>query len=306
LMACVGLAGVMTEVLPLSRSYWVVLTVVIVLKPDFGSVLVRAVQRGIGTVLGAVLGAVILAVVPFGPWLLLPFAILAALLPYGRSRNFGLVSVFLTPLVVLLIDLLAPAGWHLALDRLVDTLLGCAIVLLVGYAPWPSMWHVDLPRQFAAAVYDVCWYVEEALCDAAQPGQRPGRVEVSLARRQAYRALQHVRAEFDRTMSEPTAVSRQATAWWPALVALQEVVDATTAVAVAVRHGAPAPDTAPVHQLNAALDAIADAVKAGTRPKPTELPSDPSLKAVTDAVRAVLAILAGSPRERRPAHAYQA
>ncbi len=64
LMACVGVAGVITEVLPLSRSYWVVLTVVIVLKPDFGSVFVRALQRGIGTVLGAVLGAVILVVVP--------------------------------------------------------------------------------------------------------------------------------------------------------------------------------------------------------------------------------------------------
>ncbi len=105
----------------------------------------------------------------------MPFAILAALLPYGRSRNFGLLSIFLTPLVVLLIDLLAPAGWHLALDRLVDTLLGCAIVLLAGYAPWPSSWHADLPRRFAAAVYEVCWYVEAALCDAAQAGRRAGR-----------------------------------------------------------------------------------------------------------------------------------
>jgi uncharacterized membrane protein YccC len=277
---------------------------VIVLKPDYGSVFIRAVQRGIGTVLGAVLGAAILAVVPYGPWLLLPFAILAALLPYGRSRNFGLSAVFLTPLVVLLIDLLVPAGWYLALDRLVDTLLGCAIVLLIGFAPWPSSWHADLPRHFAAAVSEVCWYVEAALC-YAQPGQRPGRAEVSLARRQAYRALSNLGSEFDRSMSEPAAISRQATAWWPALVALYEVIDAVTAVAVAVWQGAPAPDTGAVHQLNAALDAVADAVKAGTRPKPTELPSDPSLRPVTDAVRAVLAILASSPA-RRPAHAYQA
>jgi uncharacterized membrane protein YccC len=301
LMACVGVAGIMTEVLPLARSYWVILTVVIVLKPDFGSVFVRAVQRGIGTVLGAVLGAAILALVPYGPWLLLPFAILAALLPYGRSRNYGLLSVFLTPLVVLLIDLLAPAGWYLALDRLVDTLLGCAIVLLVGYAPWPSSWHADLPRHFAAAVFDVCWYIEAALCGTAQPGQqkprqqRPGRTDLSLARRQVYRALADLRTEFDKSMAEPAAVSRQAAAWWPALVALNEVVDAVTAVGVAITHGAPAPDARAVHQLTAALDAIADAVNARTPPRPTELPFDPSLKPVTDAVRAVLAILARSP-----------
>ena len=306
LMACVGVAGVITEVLPLSRSYWVILTIVIVLKPDLGSVFVRAVQRGIGTVLGAVLGAAILAVVPYGPWLLLPFAVLAALLPYGRTRNYGLFAVFLTPLVVLLIDLLTPVGWHLALTRLVDTLLGCGVVLLVGYAPWPSSWHADLPRHFAAAVYDVCRYVEAALCHAAQPRQRPGRTELSLARHQAYRALTDLRVEFDRTMSEPATISRQAAAWWPALVALEEVVDAVTAVGVAIRHGEAAPESGAVHQLTAALDATADAVKAGTLPRPAELPSDPSLKPVTDAVRAVLAILARAPRESQPAHAYQA
>ena len=130
LMVCIGVAGVVSEVLPLQRSYWVVLTVAIVLKPDFGSVFVRAVQRGIGTVVGAVLGAVIIAGVPYGPWLLLPLGLLAALLPYGRSRNFGLQATFLTPLVVVLIDLLAPGGWRLAEDRLIDTLIGCAIVLL--------------------------------------------------------------------------------------------------------------------------------------------------------------------------------
>ena len=306
LMACVGVAGVTTEVLPLARSYWVILTIVIVLKPDYGSVLVRAVQRGIGTVIGAVLGAAILAVVPYGPWLLLPFAILAALLPYGRSRNYGLFAVFLTPLVVLLIDLLAPASWYLALDRLVDTLLGCAIVLLVGYAPWPSSWHADLPRHFAAAVHVVCWYVEAALCDPAQAGQRQGRAEASLARRQAYRALADLRTEFDRCMSEPAAASRQAAAWWPALVALEEVIDAVTAAAVAIRQGEPPPDPRAVHRLTAALDSIADAVTARRPPKPAELPSDPSLTPVTDAVRAVLAILARSCGVRRPEYAYQA
>ncbi len=106
LMLCTGVAAVLSEVLPLQRSYWLVLTVGIILKPDFGSVFARALQRAIGTVAGAVLGAAILAIVPFGPWLLIPFGVLAALLPYAKARNFGLVATFLTPLVVLLIDLL--------------------------------------------------------------------------------------------------------------------------------------------------------------------------------------------------------
>ncbi len=77
----------------------------------------------------------------------------------------------------------------------------------------------------------------------AQPaGPGPGRLPDRTAlRRQARRAISDLRAEFERTMSEPQAISRQATAWWPAVVGLDEVMDAVTATAVAVDHGAPAP-----------------------------------------------------------------
>ena len=162
LMICIGVAGVVTEVLPVQRSYWVPLTVALVLKPDYGSVFGRAVQRAIGTIVGAVAGAVLLVLV-HGTWLLIPFAVLASLLPYGRKRNYGLMTTFLTPLVVVLIDLLSPAGWRLAEDRLIDSLIGCAIALVIGFAPWPMTWYAHLPREFAEAALDVARYMEEAL-----------------------------------------------------------------------------------------------------------------------------------------------
>jgi uncharacterized membrane protein YccC len=49
LMACMGAAGLVSEVLPLQRSYWVPLTVAIVFKPDYGSVFVRALLGVLGT-----------------------------------------------------------------------------------------------------------------------------------------------------------------------------------------------------------------------------------------------------------------
>jgi uncharacterized membrane protein YccC len=335
LMACVGVAGVISEVAPVQRSYWVVLAVVVVLKPDFGSVFARAVQRGMGTIIGAVLGAVVLAVVPYGPWLLLPFGILAALLPYGRSRNYGLMTIFLTPLVVVLVDLLAAGGWRLAADRLLDTLLGCGIVLLIGYAPWPASWQAHLPGQFASAIRDVCRYMQEALVtawagrrDTAAPGAdgasaaRPdaavaaspedaarltggGQTRLparSRLRRQAYRALADLRTEFERTMAEPQPVSRRATAWWPALVGLEEVMEAVTAAAIAISRGAPPPRHGAVRQLTAALGAVADAVQDDKAPPAViELPSEESLKPVTESVRAVLGVLIGR-KEPPPAN----
>jgi uncharacterized membrane protein YccC len=297
LMACMGVAALVIEVLPLQRSYWVLLTVAIVLKPDYGSVFARALQRGLGTVVGAVAGAVLLVLV-HGLWLLIPFAVLAALLPYGRSRNYGLLATFLTPLVVVLIDLLAPAGWRLAEDRLVDTVIGCAIVLLVGFAPWPMSWYAHLPREFAQAAQDVCEYMQEALSapdgsavvDVARPPVR------SRMRRSTYRALADLRIEFQRTMSEPPSISRRAAAWWPAVVALEQVMDAVTATAGAVSRGARVPASG-VAMLAAALRAVSEAAATGAAlTSPPELPADDMLKSVTEAVRALLSVLGSGPR----------
>jgi len=311
LMLCTGVAAILSEVLPLDRSYWLVLTVAIILKPDYGSVFVRAVQRGVGTILGAVLGAVILAIVPYGPWLLLPFGVLAALLPYGKSRSFGLTATFLTPFVVLLIDLLAPGGWRLAEARAVDTVLASAVVLLVGYAPWPSAWQAHLPRQFAETLRDVCSYLNEALVEmpagriaatgttlsARAAGREPGTQPASRSRlrRNAYRSLSNLRVEFNRTMSEPTAVSRRATAWWPAVVGLEEVLDAVTTTAVAIGRGSAVPSPESVHALTGTLRTVADAIEAGVPPRVAgPLPTDLELSAVTTTVRSVLSVLVKS------------
>jgi hypothetical protein len=225
-----------------------------------------------------------------------------------------------------LIDLLTPAGWHLALDRLLDTLLGCAIVLVIGYAPWPTSWQAQLPAHFALAIRDVSRYMEEALVTswARPPGPLTPSTDSTTApaaaagapaagadaaagpqylagtglqprsqlRRQALRALSDLRAEFRRTMSEPATVSRRATAWWPALVGLEEVMDAATATAVAVSRGVTSPSPEAVWQLSTTLGALADRVEGGAgRSKSAELPPDPPLKPVTEAVRSVLTVL---------------
>jgi hypothetical protein len=205
---------------------------------------------------------------------------------------------------VLLIDLLDTAGWHLAEARLIDTVLACAVVLLVGYAPWPSAWQAHLPGQFADTVRAVSTYADEALViapAARAPGGtgtagpvRPGGppAQRSRLRRRTFRALSNLRAEFQRTMSEPAAVSRRASAWWPAVVGLEDVMDAVTAMVVAIGRGAPVPERPAVHQLTGVLRAVADAIESDTPLRVTApLPADPRLEPVTAAVRSVLSAL---------------
>jgi uncharacterized membrane protein YccC len=305
LMSCMLVASLLSEVLPIQRSYWVPLTVAVILKPDYGSVFVRAVQRAIGTIVGAVVGAAILAVVPFGPWLLAPFGILAALLPWGKAANFGLAATFLAPFVVLLTDLIKQTNWELAADRGIDTVVASLVVLLVGYAPWPTSWHAHLPGKFAETLAQICDYMDEALVPTGPtsglPSERPPSAPWrSRLRRQCYRTLSDLRVEYQRTMSEPPAISRRVATLWPAVAALEGLLDAVAGTAVAISRGAAAPDPSAVGQLTNELRAIAAAL-AERRPFPPTsgpLPSDQPLEPVTSATRSLFSIL--TPVEEMP------
>ncbi len=196
--------------------------------------------------------------------------------------------------MVVLIDLLNPGGWRLAEDRLIDTLIGCAIVLLIGFAPWPMSWYSHLPPLYARAALDVCRYMQAALGGSGDsgPDRGGGAPPVrSRMRRSTYRALADLRAEFQRTMSEPPSISRRATAWWPAVVALEQVMDAGTATALAVSRGAQVSPSG-VRQLSDALRAVSEAAATGSAlAAAPELPDDETLRPVTDAVRALLGVL---------------
>ena len=110
-------------------------------------------------------------------------------------------------------------------------------------------------------------------------------------RRSTYRALADLRAEFQRTMSEPPSISRRATAWWPAVIALEQVMDAITATALAVSRGAEVPLSG-VRQLGAALQAVSEAAATGSAlTAAPELPDDQTLRPVSEAVRALLGVL---------------
>jgi uncharacterized membrane protein YccC len=254
LALCMSIAEVARQYVPTQRPYWVLLTVAIVLKPDFGSVFTRAVQRGAGTLLGVLLGSALLAVLPRNGWLLVAMAVFAAILPWARNANFGLFSVFQTPLIILLLDLALPGGPGLVGARLIDTLIGCAIVLVFGYLLWPQTWRAPLDEALRAAALALDAFVEAAFTGSPAERRR--------ARRRNYRALTELQTQLQRRLAEPPPISNRAAAWWPVIVQLERTSDAVTEAVIATRAGEPAPDLAQVAVLRRAIRQLEEDVSA--------------------------------------------
>jgi uncharacterized membrane protein YccC len=255
LALCIGIAQALVSLVPIARSYWVALTITFVMKPDFGSVFSRALLRALGTVAGLVVAAVVLAEVPLGRWDVLVMLVLAPLIPALTPRGYGFQTAAITPVILLLSDILNHQGTALLLPRLADSLLGCAIALTAGYLLWPESWHTRVGDRLADAVADTAAYVEAAFGTDGDPSAR------ARMRRRLYRDLSGIRTEFQRALTEPPPTGRRAAAWWPLVVAVERIVDATTAARVRVRHGAPPPSAVEVAQVNLQLRELSEGVR---------------------------------------------
>ncbi|MFE7645455.1 FUSC family protein [Streptomyces phaeoluteigriseus] len=255
LALCIGLAQVLVSIVTVPRSYWVALTITFVLKPDFGSVFSRALLRALGTVAGLVVAAAVLSQVPRGWWDVPVMLLLAPLIPALTPRGYGYQTAAITPVILLLSDVLNRQGTALLLPRLVDSLIGCAIALVAGYLLWPESWHTRVGDRLADAVADTARYAESAFGSHVDP---PARARM---RRRLYRDLSVIRTEFQRALTEPPPTGARAAAWWPLVVAVERIVDATTAARVRVKHGAEPPSEAEITHVARQLRELSEGLR---------------------------------------------
>ncbi|GAY12954.1 FUSC family protein [Pseudonocardia sp. N23] len=210
---CVGVATVLALALhPPQHAFWIALTVAVVLRPEYGAVLVRSVHRLVGTVVGVVAVAVLLAVTTSPLWLCVAAALALGLAGFAGPRLYGLAVVGITGSALFSIAVGDPPGvepWA----RLLDTVLGCAVALVAGVLLWPRRGVPDQPRTFAAALETLARWI--ALPPDADP---------ALATDDAYRAAHGWRAQLERDLAEPDP-ARTAAAWLPVALQLEHVVD---------------------------------------------------------------------------------
>jgi hypothetical protein len=105
---------------------------------------------------------------------------------------------------------------------MLDTLLGCAIVVVAGVVLWPHRGLPDQRRVFGAAV--------EALARQIDLGLRPDTAPSARATvaDEAYRAAHAWRGALERDLVEPDP-HHTAAAWLPVAIQLEHTVDAVRA-----------------------------------------------------------------------------
>ncbi|UFH57300.1 FUSC family membrane protein [Spirosoma sp. KNUC1025] len=183
------------------HSYWVLLTITVIMKPAFSLTKQRNIERIIGTLAGGLIGVLILTFVPnktaqFG------FMVFFMLGTYSAQRTYYMVMVIcVTPFVLILFSFLGVSYLGVVEERFFDTLLGGVIAFIASYLLFPQ-WESDQLIKPMQAVLQANVRYLQLLLDSLS-GRAIDIEEYKLARKDVYVTSANMGAVFDRMMSEP-------------------------------------------------------------------------------------------------------
>ncbi|MDX6255469.1 MAG: hypothetical protein QOJ11_1803 [Frankiales bacterium] len=163
--AALGLSVLVANETGVQHSFWVVLGTLSVLRSNALNTGQNVIRGLAGTVAGFIVGGLLLQAIGTNPtvlWALLPPAILfAGVAPTAISFAAGQAAF--TVVLVILFNIIQPAGWRIGLLRVEDIALGCAVSLVVGLLFWPRGAAAAMRQALAEAYVDSADYLTRAV-----------------------------------------------------------------------------------------------------------------------------------------------
>ncbi|MCF6523754.1 FUSC family protein [Streptomyces sp. JJ36] len=171
----VPLAQLLAWALPPEHGYWLPLSVVMVLRPDFSQTYARGVARAVGTLAGVVVAGGVLALTDPGPYAAAALAVVAVGLLYLlMSTGYLLMSACISAYVVFLLGIAGSPAGHTVPDRLLLTAFGAALAMLSH--PLLPAWETPRLRDRLADWLEATGRYAVAVLDGfARPAQRHPR-----------------------------------------------------------------------------------------------------------------------------------
>lgn len=194
--------------MPHEHSSWLLMTVIIIMKPAFGSTRKRIYERLLGTVLGGLAGVAILLLVD-NIAVLLAILVLFIFLAFSFiNYNYRLAVIFITPYVLILFQFLDPGNFSLVKDRVVDTMIGGGIAFLASYVLWPNWEYMQLKKSLSDVLDANREYFKQVA--GAYIGVPLERTAYKLARKSVHVSTANIASGLQRMLSEPKSKHKSA------------------------------------------------------------------------------------------------
>jgi len=196
------------EILGIGHSYWILITIIAILKPAYSTTKHRNLLRLFGTIAGGVIAYIILYFVK-DPGAILVILLLSMILCFSllKSKYFWAV-LFMTIYIFLSFNFLRPGNVNVIFkDRILDTLIGGAVTFLVAYfilPVWEHTQNLDLMKKSSKSNLDYFRLIMDHFMKKELQDQ-----DFRISRKNAIIDLANLSDNFQRMISDPKNQQRK-------------------------------------------------------------------------------------------------
>ncbi len=207
MITCIAGFIIAKELLPNSNhSYWILLTIITILKPGFSLTRQRNFERFFGTIAGGLVGLLIVYLI-HDRTALFALIIFFMIGTYTFIRtNYIVMVIFITPYVLILLNLMGVGFVNATEERLLDTAIGSVLSLLASYLLFPHWESAQLESYMVNVLKANLNYLQQLI--KLFSGTANSQLEYKLARNELYVSTANLSAAFQRTLSEPKSKQR--------------------------------------------------------------------------------------------------
>lgn len=201
------LGFIIGKFLPFDNVYWILLTIIVIMRPGYGLTKERSFQRIVGTVIGGLIAFGILYLVKDNIVISI-LSILCILLGFSFTQiNYKVSAVFVTMYVVFIYGLMTPNIGDLVQYRILDTVVGAVLAFLANQFLWPSWEFLNTPVYLEKAIKANQDYLNEISVFYNKKGSISTCYR--LARKNAFIEIGNLMASFQRMVQEPKSKQKQ-------------------------------------------------------------------------------------------------
>jgi len=277
LAAMVALGNGLERAFYWHRSYWLPMTIVLVLKPEFTTTFSRGLLRIGGTIVGLFLATALFRFLPVSATLQIALIfVFTLLLRWVGPANYGIFAVAISALVVLLIAITGVSPKEVIWARGINTAAGGALTLL-AYWIWPT-WERTQVSDRIAAMLDAYREYFHALAEAYVRNETSSARELDRVRLRARMARTNLEASIDRLGAEPGTTTEQMHQLNALLASSHRFVHAVMALDAAWLHTAAVPARTAFRAFAADVEKTLELLAAALRGKHVQLNEFPDLR----------------------------
>lgn len=232
--ATTAVAGyTLADFLHFQNAYWVLLTVLVVMKPGYGVTRERFYHRIAGTLVGAL---VAYGLYQLGPGHFMSLAIFGISLTLAFTfviHNYTVASSFFTIFVIFLYSFLNREIPSMVVFRVIDTLVGAILVIGATRFLWPYWEHQKFPSLLQKSLSANKVYLQKVL-DHLYEGTFH-ETEYRLVRKEAYVDMANLVSSYYRLLGDPKSKQEKAKPSYDLALLNYLMLSATTSLGIFIQ-----------------------------------------------------------------------